>query len=93
MTSPQAVFEALYDDESAEAVEAALEQPAEGQEVQIPYKGPVRDILHRIRGHLRSSVSYGGGTSLAEVRGKVVADPLKYLVPLSAASRAESYDR
>jgi len=93
MTSPQAVFEALYDDESAEAVEAALDQPAEGQEVQIPYKGPVSDILHRIRGHLRSSVSYGGGTSLAEVREKVVADPLKYLIPLSAASRAESYDR
>jgi IMP dehydrogenase len=93
MTSPQAVFEALYDDDSAEAVEAALDQPAEGQEVQIPYKGPVRDILHRIRGHLRSSVSYGGGTSLAEVRAKVVSDPLKYLVPLSGPSRSESFDR
>jgi IMP dehydrogenase len=93
MTSPQAVFEALYDDDSVEGVEAALDQPAEGQEVQIPYKGPVREILHRIRGHLRSSVSYGGGTSLAEVRAKVVADPLRYLVPLSAASRAESFDR
>lgn len=92
MTSPQAVFEALYD-ESAEAVEAALDQPAEGQEVQIPYKGPVRDILHRIAGHLRSSVSYGGGQSLAEVRAKVVAEPLRYLVPLSDSSRAESYDR
>jgi len=93
MTSPQAVFEALYDDDNAEAVEAALDQPAEGQEVQIPYKGPVRDILHRIRGHLRSAVSYGGGESLAEVRQKVVAEPLRYLVPLSDASRAESYDR
>lgn len=93
MTSPQAVFEALYDDDSSEAVEAALDQPAEGQEMQIPYKGPVRDILHRIRGHLRSSVSYGGGTSLAEVRAKVVADPLEYLIPLSGPSRAESYDR
>jgi IMP dehydrogenase len=93
MTSPQAVFEALYDDDSAEAVEAALDQPAEGQEMQIPYKGPVRDILHRIRGHLRSSVSYGGGTSLADVRAKVVSDPLKYLVPLSGPSRSESFDR
>jgi IMP dehydrogenase len=93
MTSPQAVFEALYDDESAEAVAAALDQPAEGQEMQIPYKGGVRSILHRIRGHLRSAVSYGGATSLAEVRERVIADPLRYLVPLSNASRLESFDR
>jgi IMP dehydrogenase len=60
MTSPQAVFEALYDDESTEAVTAALDVPAEGQEIQVPYKGTVVDILRRIRGHLRSAVSYGG---------------------------------
>jgi IMP dehydrogenase len=92
MTSPQAVFEALYD-ESAEAMEAALEVPAEGQEIQIPYKGSVVEILHRIRGHLRSAVSYGGTDSLAELRARVVADPLAYLIPLSEASRAESFDR
>jgi IMP dehydrogenase len=93
MTSPQAVFEALYDDETPEAVEAALDQPAEGQEVQIPYKGTVVDILHRIRGHLASAVSYGGERSLAEMRDKVLNDPGSYLVPLSAAGRSESYDR
>jgi len=93
MTSPQAVFEALYDDESSEAAEAALEVPAEGQEVQIPYKGSVLEILRRIRGHLRSAVSYGGAERLADVRQKVIADPMKYLVPLSEAARRESYDR
>ena len=63
MTSPQAVFRALYDDEEPDAVEEALEVPAEGQEMQVPYRGSVVDILRRIRGHLRSAVSYGGGAS------------------------------
>jgi len=92
MTSPQAVFEALYD-ESPEDVDAALETPPEGQETQIPYQGSVVDILHRVRGHLRSAVSYAGGVSLAEVRAKVLPNPLEYLIPLSEASRRESYDR
>jgi hypothetical protein len=51
------------------------------------------DILRRIRGHVRSAVSYGGAESLAQVRAKVLADPLRYLVPLSSAARAESYER
>jgi IMP dehydrogenase len=92
MTSPQAVFEALYD-ESPEAMESALDVPAEGQEIQITYKGPVLEILHRLRGHLRSAVSYGGAESLSALRSKVVVDPLRYLIPLSEASRRESYDR
>jgi IMP dehydrogenase len=93
MTSPQAVFRALYDDEEPESLEAALEVPPEGQEMQVAYRGSVVDILRRIRGHLRSAVSYGGGESLAAVRAKVLAEPLRYLVPLSAAARAESYER
>lgn len=95
MTSPQAVFEALYDEDkdTMDALETALDVPAEGQEIQIPYKGSVVDILHRIRGHLRSAVSYGGGNTLAEVREKVLPDPIPYLIPLSEASRRESYDR
>jgi IMP dehydrogenase len=93
MTSPQAVFRALYDHEEPEALEAALEVPAEGQEVQVPYRGSVVAILRRIRGHLRSAVSYGGGASLAEVRARVLPEPLRYLIPLSAAARAESYER
>jgi len=92
MTSPQAVFEALYD-ESPEDVDAGLETPAEGQEMQIPYQGSVVDILHRVRGHLRSAVSYAGEVSLARVREQVLPHPLQYLIPLSEAARRESYDR
>jgi IMP dehydrogenase/GMP reductase len=92
MTSPQAVFEALYDDAS-EDVEAALETPAEGQEVQVAYQGALRDLIQRFRGHLQSAVSYGGESSLAAVRAKVLAEPEAFLIPLSAASRRESFER
>jgi IMP dehydrogenase len=93
MTSPQAVFEALYDDRDSGEVEAALETPSEGQEVQVPYQGPLRDVIQRIRGHLQSAVSYAGEGSLAAVREKVLADPESFLIPLSAASRRESFER
>ena len=69
------------------------ETPAEGQEVQVPYRGAIRDVLHRIRGHLRSAVSYGGEKTLAEVRRKILAKPEAYLIPLTPASQRESYER
>ncbi len=93
MTSPQAVLESLYDGENSDAIESAFETPAEGQEMQVPYKGSVLSILRRIRGHLQSSVSYAGETSLQAARDKIVSDPLQYLVPLSESSRRESYER
>ncbi len=93
MTSPQAVYEALYVGEEDVALESAMETPAEGQEVQVPFKGSVTDILHRIRGHLRSAVSYMGELSLDEARRKILLEPDRYLIPLSEAARRESYDR
>jgi IMP dehydrogenase len=92
MTSPQAVFDALYSDEAREDT-LALDIPAEGQEIQVPYKGSVLAILHRIRGHLQSAVSYAGEETLAAARAKVLPDPLRYLIPLSPAARTESYER
>jgi IMP dehydrogenase len=93
MTSPQAVLEALYDAEQEENAEDALSTPAEGQEMQVPYKGSVIDVLHRIRGHLASAVSYASGGTLREVRARIVPDPLRYLIPLSESSYRESYER
>lgn len=92
MTSPQAVFNALYSDEAREDT-LALDIPAEGQEIQVPYKGSVLAILHRIRGHLQSAVSYAGEETLTAARAKVLPDPLRYLIPLSPAARTESYER
>jgi IMP dehydrogenase len=93
MTSPEAVMESLYDGDDAEAVDAALATPPEGQEIQVPYRGGVVDILHRIRGHLRSAVSYTGCESLAGAREMILPDPLQYLIVLSDAARRESYER
>lgn len=92
MTSPQAVFQALYGSDT-DAAEDALATPPEGQEIQVPYRGSVMDIVKRIRGHLRSAVSYAGAGSLQEARAAIVADPLRYLIPLTGASRRESYER
>lgn len=93
MTSPQAVLEALYEGAGDDEVQDALETPAEGQEMRVPFRGSVVDILHRIRGHLRSAVSYAGASSLQEARERILPDPLRYLVPLSESSRRESYER
>jgi len=93
MTSPEAVLESLYDSDDGEAIDAALATPPEGQEIQVPYRGSVIDILNRIRGHLRSAVSYAGENSLTAARAAIVPDPLKYLIALSEPARRESYQR
>ena len=93
MTSPEAVLESLYDTSSNEDIDNALDTPAEGQEIQVPYKGSVTDILRRIRGHLRSAISYAGNETLADARAKILLDPFAYLVPLTPAAQRESYER
>jgi hypothetical protein len=43
--------------------------------------------------HLCSAISYGGATSLADLRASFWAHPERYLVRLSEASRVESFER
>ncbi len=89
MTSPQAVFETT----SRENLEEALETAAEGLSTEVPYIGPVLNVLGRIRGHLQSAVSYAGEETLKEARQKIAQDPSKYLIRLSEASKGESFER
>jgi IMP dehydrogenase len=89
MTSPEAVVDAAL----AEEVEDALSTPAEGQSVRVPYVGSVVGILARIRGHLQSAVSYAGEASLGAAHAKIARDPGRFLIPLSDASRRESFVR
>jgi IMP dehydrogenase len=89
MTSPEAVVDSAEADELAEA----LRTPAEGQSVRVPYVGSVIGILDRIRGHLQSAVSYAGETSLRAAHDKIARDPGRFLIPLSEASRRESFVR
>jgi IMP dehydrogenase len=89
MTSPEAVIAATDEDLLAEA----LQTPAEGQSVKVPYVGSVVGILHRLRGHLQSAVSYAGEHELLAAHRKISADPASFLIPLSEASRRESFVR
>ena len=82
-----------YDAEEQADLAEALQTPPEGQQTQVAYKGSVVDLLHRLRGHLQSAVSYAGGHSLTEVRERIVHAPLPFLIPLSEAARRESYER
>ena len=66
---------------------------AEGTEVSVPARGSVRPIIHDILKHLCSSVSYGGAQTLSDLREKFRADPMRYLVKLSASAKRESYER
>lgn len=66
---------------------------AEGLEVSVPARGSVRTVIHDMLKHLCSSISYGGAGSLHELREQFMADPQRYLVRLSTASRHESFTR
>jgi IMP dehydrogenase len=66
---------------------------AEGLEVSVPARGPVRAVIHDMLKHLCSSISYGGAESLADLRARFWSNPEKYLVRLSGAARGESFER
>jgi len=66
---------------------------AEGLEISVPARGSARAVIHEMIKHLCSSISYGGAESLRELKERFWADPERYLIKLSAASRRESYER
>jgi IMP dehydrogenase len=66
---------------------------AEGLEVSVPARGSARNVIHDMLKHVCSAISYGGATSLQELRARFWADPETYLVRLTAASRTESFKR
>jgi IMP dehydrogenase len=66
---------------------------AEGMEVSVALRGSARPVFQDMIKHLCSSISYGGGESLADVRRRVMDDPARYLIRLTESSRRESYER
>jgi IMP dehydrogenase len=91
MASIAAIQDRL-DVEDADAVDLQA-LGAEGTEVSVPLGGSARSVFGEMIRHLCSSISYGGGASLAELRARFQADPERYVIRLSAASRRESYER
>jgi IMP dehydrogenase len=66
---------------------------AEGMEISVPARGSARTIVQEMIKHLCSSISYGGASSLAELRALFWTNPEKYLIKQSASARRESYER
>jgi IMP dehydrogenase len=91
MASLEAIRDRL-DVEDADKVE--LEAiGAEGMEISVPARGSARTIVRDMIKHVCSSISYGGASSLAELRASFWADPEKFLIRQSASARRESYER
>jgi IMP dehydrogenase len=66
---------------------------AEGMEISVPSRGSARTIVRDMMKHLCSSISYGGASTLSELRELFWTDPEKYLIKVSASGRRESYER
>jgi IMP dehydrogenase len=66
---------------------------AEGIEVSVPARGSARAVIHDMLKHLCSAISYGGASSLSELQRNFADDPGRFLVRLSTAGRAESFQR
>jgi IMP dehydrogenase len=91
MASIQAIRDRLdVEDEDDVDMEAL---GAEGTEVSVPARGSVRPIVQDILRHVCSSISYGGASSLAELKTLFSKDPSRYLIRLSESGRRESYER
>src|SRR6478609_1814402 len=91
MASLEAIRDRL-DVEDADRVE--LEAiGAEGMEISVPARGSARAIIREMIKHLCSSISYGGASSLEELRQMFWKNPEKYLIRQSASARRESYER
>jgi IMP dehydrogenase len=86
---------AIKDRLDVEDVEAADLQAlgAEGLEFSVPARGSARLVFQEMIRHLCSAVSYGGATSLGELRRLFWERPERYLVKLTEAARRESYER
>ncbi|MEK6630811.1 MAG: IMP dehydrogenase, partial [Acidobacteriota bacterium] len=91
MASIQAIKDRLDVEDDDEVDLEAL--GAEGMEVSVPARGSARSIIGDMMKHLCSAISYGGASSLDEFKERVRRDPNRYLIPLSASSRRESYER
>jgi IMP dehydrogenase len=66
---------------------------AEGIEISVPARGSARTIVREMIKHLCSSISYGGASSLTELRSLFWSNPQKYIIRQSESARRESYER
>src|SRR5690606_39527955 len=66
-------------------VRDSLKLVPEGIEGQVPYKGPVGNVLHQLAGGLRAAMGYTGAHNLSQFREQAV------FVKISGAGLHESH--
>jgi IMP dehydrogenase len=66
-------------------IKDSLKLVPEGVEGQVPYKGPVANVLHQLVGGLRAGMGYVGARSIAEFHEKAE------FVRISGAGLRESH--
>ncbi|OGN08664.1 MAG: hypothetical protein A3C61_03745 [Candidatus Yanofskybacteria bacterium RIFCSPHIGHO2_02_FULL_39_10] len=93
MASREAMVEKFRAELSENPYEDSARISPEGKEDEVEYKGSVVPIIDDMMGHLTSSISYMGATSLKEAKEMFMANPKKYLKKLSLAAQKESWDR
>jgi len=91
MASLEAIRDRL-DVEDADKVELQ-EIGAEGMEISVPARGSARAIVRDMLKHLCSAISYGGASSLSELRSQFWADPQRFMIRQSTSAKRESYER
>jgi IMP dehydrogenase len=91
MASLQAIVDRLDVEDAETADVEAL--GAEGMEISVPARGSVRPIIRDMLKHLCSAISYGGASSLTDLRGLFAREPQRYVIRLSESGRRESFDR
>jgi IMP dehydrogenase len=91
MASLQAIVDRLDVEDAESADVEAL--GAEGMEISVPARGSVRPVLRDMLKHLCSAISYGGASSLSELRQMFAADPHRFVIRLTESARRESFDR
>src|SRR3989344_98606 len=93
-TSIEASIEELNDDENLEELMDDVQAP-EGQPKPVKHIGSAVRVIKRIRGHLKSAVSYAGTRTLMDAQKKIAEAPWLYVnkIPLTEAAKKESFDR
>jgi IMP dehydrogenase len=85
MGSVSAMARGSADSYFQQEIKDALKLVPEGIEGQVPYKGPVANVLHQLAGGLRAAMGYVGGKDLAEFHAKAE------FVRISSAALRESH--
>ncbi len=93
MASREAMYEKLEAEEADDPYETSSKISPEGIEKTVEYRGSVVPIINDMMGHLASTISYMGATSLQEAKEMFMEHPMDYLIKLSESAKRESWDR